>query len=126
MTVKLIVLKSGEKIVSDIKEGFYEDKLVCYILDRPCSISINGSYKILDDENTDENNNENLVSISLHSWPSLSNDTTIELIPDWIVTIVEPKDELKKMYETQVLGINENENSQNIVLTEQPDSDKSD
>ena len=121
MTVKLIVLKSGEKIVSDIKEGFYEDKLICYILDKPCSVSINGSYKILDGED-----NENRVSISLHSWPSLSKDTTIELIPDWIVTIVEPKDELKEMYETQVLGIKENEIDQNIVLTEQPDSDKSD
>jgi hypothetical protein len=121
MTVKLIVLKSGEKLISDIKEGFYEEKLVCYILDKPCTISVNGSYKILDGED-----NENRVSISLHSWPSLSKDTTIELIPDWIVTIVEPKNEIKEMYETQVLGITENQNDQSVVLTEQSDSDQSD
>ena len=121
MTVKLILLKSGEKIVSDIKEGFYEDKLVCYILDRPCSVSVNGAYKILDNED-----NEDRVSISLHSWPSLSKDTTIELIPDYIVTIVEPKNELKEIYETQVLGIVKNENDQTDAFNEQSDSDKSD
>ena len=119
MTVKLVLLKSGENIVSRIKEGYFENKLVCYILDKPCTVSINGTYKILDED-------ENKVSVSLQPWPSLSSQTTIELIPDWIVTIVDPIDSIKKMYETQVLGIKENENSQNIVLTEQPDSNKSD
>jgi hypothetical protein len=120
MTVKLVLLKSGESIVSDIKEGFYEDKLVCYILEKPCTVSINGSYKILDDEDSG-----NRVSISLTNWPSLSKDTTIELIPDWIITMVDPKDELKEMYETQVLGI-ANETDKNISVTEQYDSDQSD
>ena len=121
MTVKLIVLKSGESIVSDVKEGFYEDKLVCYVLEKPCTVSVNGTYKILDEEDGGSR-----VSISLQSWPSLSKDTTIEIIPDWIVTIVDPKDELKTMYETQVLGINENEINQVAVFTEQSDSYQSD
>ena len=60
------------------------------------------------------------------SWPVLSKDTTIELIPDWIVTIVEPNDNLKKIYETQVLGKEENETNQTIVLSQQSDSDQSD
>jgi hypothetical protein len=120
MTVKLVLLKSGENIVSDVKEGFYEEKLVCYILEKPCKVFVNGSYKILDAENDDGNR----VSISLHSWPQLSKDTTIEIVPEWIVTIVEPKDELKKMYQTQVLGIEEND--QNNSTDEQLDSDQSD
>jgi hypothetical protein len=120
MTVKLVLLKSGESIVSDVKEGFYEEKLVCYILEKPCKVFVNGTYKILDDENDDGNR----VSISLHSWPQLSKDTTIEIVPEWIVTIVEPKDELKKMYETQVLGIGENDQSNST--NEQLDSDQSD
>lgn len=116
MAIKLILLKSGENIVSDVKEGFYEEKLVCYVLEKPCTVSINGTYKILDEED-----GGNRVSISLNSWPSLSKETTIELIPDWIVTIVEPKDELKQMYQTQVLGIEKDENDQSIVFTEQSD-----
>jgi hypothetical protein len=120
MTIKLVLLKSGEKLITDIKEGFYEEKLVCYILENPCTISMNRTYKILDDENDDSNQ----VSISLHSWPSLSKDTAIELVPEWIITIVEPKDELKKMYETQVLGIEKND--QNNSTSEQSNSDQSD
>jgi hypothetical protein len=33
----------------------------------------------------------------------LSKDTTIEIVPEWIVTLVEPNSQLKEMYETQVL-----------------------
>ena len=121
MAVKLVVLKSGENIISEIKEGYFEQKLVCYILDKPCTISVNGTYKILNDED----DGENKVSISLNSWPSLSKQTTVELVPDWIVTVVDPIDSLKKMYETQVLGI-KNEDDQTIVISEQSDSNQSD
>ncbi len=121
MTVKLVLLKSGEKLISDIKEGFLEEKLVCYLLEKPCTVSVNGSYKILD-----EDDGGNRVSISLQSWPQFSNQETIDIVPSWIVTLVEPSDEIKKMYETQVLGLKkeEKENDQNIVLAEQSDSDQ--
>lgn len=98
MTVKLAILKSGENIISNIKEAYYEDKLTCYIFENPHNVIINGSYKILDDP--DETNN---VSISLHSWPSLSADTVAEIALDWVVTLVEPNVKLKQMYENQVL-----------------------
>jgi hypothetical protein len=119
MTVKLAILKSGENIISDIKEGFYEERLVCYILENPCKVTINGSYKILDQQNDD-----NQYSISLNKWPILSKDETIELVPDWIVTLVDPADSLKELYETQVLGIKENDQSNSI--DKQLDSDQSD
>lgn len=98
MTVKLAILKSGENVISDVKEAYYEDKLACYIFENPHNIIINGSYKILDDLN-----DTNSVSISLYSWPSLSADTAVEISPDWIVTMVEPNVQLKEMYENRVL-----------------------
>ena len=124
MTVKLVLLKSGEKLISDLKEGFVEDKLVCYLLEKPCTMTINGTYKILDD-GVDGGNK---VSVSLQSWPSFSKQETIEISPDWIITIVEPTDEIKETYENQILGINkgENEDDQSIVFTEQSDSDQQD
>jgi hypothetical protein len=124
MTVKLAILKSGENIISDIKEGFFEEKLVCYLLDKPCSIVVNGSYRVLDEQENDETKNR--VSISLKSWPSLSDQTTIEIVPDWIVTLVEPNEQLKKMYEEQVLGIEQNEINENVGITERSNSDQSD
>ena len=124
MSVKLVLIKSGENIVSEIKEGYYEEKLICYILEKPCSITINGTYRILDEEDLGEDKNK--VSVSLNSWPPLSNQSTVELSLDCVVTIVDPIDSLKKMYETQVLSIGENANDQSISTNEQSDSDQSD
>jgi hypothetical protein len=121
MTVKLILLKSGENIISDVKEGFYDEKLVCYILENPCKVTINGSYKILDQENGD-----NQYSVSLVKWPILAKDDTVEIVPDWIVTIVSPNDNLKELYETQVLEKNGNEEHQVINFAEQSDLSESD
>lgn len=117
MTVKLAILKSGENIISDIKEGFYEERLVCYILEKPCSVSINENYRIIGEEDEE---GKSRVSISLRTWPSLSNQNVVEIVPDWIVTLVDPKEELKKMYQNQVLKIKQNDET--ISIDEQSDS----
>lgn len=120
MAVKLASLKTGENIISDIKEGYYQDKLVCYILENPCKVIINGSYKIID-----EDQDQNKYSISLTRWPTLSKDTTVEIVPELIVTMVNPIDNLTELYETQILRINKNEINQIAVLNEQSDSNQS-
>lgn len=125
MSVKLILLKSGENIISNVKEGFLEETLVCYILENPCNILFNGTYEVSNDDSI-SGNSKNKVSISLNPWPYLSNQTTVELVPDWILTIVDPNDELKKLYETQVLGIVKNENDQTDAFSEQSDFNESD
>jgi hypothetical protein len=129
MSVKLILLQSGENIVSEIKEGYFQDKLVCYVLENPCNVFVNGTYKILDQE--DDGDNENKVSISLRRWPSMlslakEQLTTIELSPNSIVTVLDPVESLKQMYETQVLGIKEDETNQSIVINEQSNSNNPD
>ena len=130
MSVKLILLQSGENVISEIKEGYFEDKLICYILENPCTFSINGTYKILDEEDDGDLEGKK-VSVSLHRWPSMlslakEQITTIELSPNSIVTVLDPIDSLKKMYETQVLGIKEDESNQSVSINEQSDSDQSD
>lgn len=114
MAVKLVLLKSGEKLITDVKEGLIEEKVVCYILEKPCTVHVNGSYKIIDDEE----DSPNRVSISLQSWPSLSKQTVIEITLDWVLTIAEPNEELKELYETQVLGEDKDGNNQNISIDE--------
>lgn len=126
MAVKLAILKSGENIISDIKEGFLGDKMVCYILKDPCLIEINGTYdvKYLDYENEDEELTAPKVSISVSRWPALSDDSTVEVSADWITTVVNPSEEVKKAY-AKALG-EENEFDQTIVFSEQSDSDQQD
>jgi len=94
-------------------------------LEKPCSIVINGSYRVVGEEE-DEEETKNRVSISLKTWPSLSDQTVVEIVPDWIVTLVEPNEQLKKMYEEQVLGTEQNEINENVGITERSDSDQSD
>lgn len=121
MTVKLVVLKSGENIITEIKEGIIEDKVVCYILNDPCNVVINGTYKIVDNE-SQEDNLINRVSITLNKWPSLSQDRVVQLPLDWVVTIVEPNEQLKKLYEDQVLEY-ERINNQTSSSSESGDTD---
>jgi hypothetical protein len=122
MSIKLIILKSGESIVSDVKEGIVGEKVVAYILNTPCKVIVNGTYKILDDEDPKDR-----LSISLQPWPNLSNDKVVTIVVDWVVTIVEPYPDLKEMYEKQVLNLEEKiDEHQTVSFTEQSDSNNSD
>jgi hypothetical protein len=106
MSVKLVVLKTGENLITDIKEGIVNDKLVCYILEKPCRVYVNDSYRINGDEELELTNK---VSISLENWPLFSSDDVLEMSCDSIITIVSPNGQLEKMYNTQILGESENE-----------------
>lgn len=122
MTVKLVLLKSGEDIISDVKEMVVGDeenpKVVGYFLEKPCSIRMKNPSDIVSDE-------DRSFQVALFPWIPISKDTTIPIPSDWVVTIVEPVDKLTEMYKNQVLK-NGKENDQNLSTAEQPDSDKSD
>jgi len=120
MTVKLAILRTGEEIISDIKEGIVDDKVVTYIFNNPCKVNFQGSYKILNDDEEPVDR----MSISLSSWPTLSADKVVPVITDFVVTIVEPNSELKQMYVQQVLK-DGTENNQTDSTDESTDSDQS-
>ena len=101
MTVKLIVLKSGEDIIADMSEmvvGEGDDKKVIgYFLNRACGVSLSNEILKSDDVDTDS------YKLKLFPWCPLTKDDIIPLNTDWVVTIVEPIDKLKQMYEQKVL-----------------------
>ena len=102
MTVKLIVLKSGEDIIADMKEmvvGEGDDKKVIgYFLNRACGVSLSNEILKSDDVDTDS------YKLKLFPWCPLTKDDIIPINTDWVVTIVEPIDKLKQMYEKEVLS----------------------
>jgi hypothetical protein len=100
MTVKLAILKSGENLISNIKEAYYQESLMYYIFEDPCEVKLAGSYAL--------NGGDFTHSITLNNWPILSKDRTVEIHPEWIVTIVEPVDRLKELYENRVSGDEQN------------------
>ena len=104
MTVKLILLKSGEDIIADVSEMVVgeenERKVIGYFFDKPCIIKLREG-----EENPDH---KSAYKISMFPWMPLSEDSNIPVPADWVVTIVEPKAQLRKMYLEDVVGNGKN------------------
>jgi hypothetical protein len=96
MATKLILLKSGEDIVSDIEEMLDGYNTVGYYLNKPCIVKLVEKY-----EKNSEKSNFNITMIP---WMILSKDTRIPVPLDWVVTIVEPIDDVKNMYNNEVVN----------------------
>lgn len=102
MSIKLALLKSGESIISDAKELISDDKVCGYLFHNPHIIDVRKTVLLVEEN---ENSNKNL-EIVLTPWIFLSSDKQIPVPPDWIVTIVEPIEEVKQMYEEKINGQN--------------------
>ena len=95
MSVKLFLLKSGESIISDGREILSGDKTCGYLFENPLKVTINSPV-------FSPNQDESEVSVSLSPWIILSSDTSIPIPADWVVTMVDPVESVKNMYEMQV------------------------
>ncbi len=101
MTLKVVLLRSNEQVITDIKEIVSEDNIAGYLLHNPHKISINKPLLIGDEESL---NNDLSVEITLAPWLLMSADKDIPIPNNYVVTIVEPIDSLKKMYLEKVDG----------------------
>jgi len=115
MSIKLILLKSGETLITDAKEIITEDQQVKgYLLKKPHKVSVEQSI-LLFEENADSIDNS--VKVGLKPWIALTNDEEIVIRPDWKVTLVEPLLNLKDLYDEKVNG-----KSSKVSLTEDQSS----
>jgi hypothetical protein len=102
MTVKLALLKSGEDVIADIKEVVTEDeKLSSYLFTYPFIVKLLSS-QVLMEESDSEDKRE--FSVSFFPWIPLSADKDILVSKDWVVSIVEPTEMVKKSYEERMNG----------------------
>ncbi len=99
MSIKLALLKSGEEVIADIKEfRDPDDNLVSYLFTNPHFVKISTSQVLVEEVEQTKYN------ASFYKWMSLSKDSDIIVNKDWVVTIVEPIDEIKKSYEEKMNG----------------------
>jgi len=124
MTIKLLVLKSGEDVVADVQEMVIEDKLVGYFLNKPCVVKM-ANYTPVEDEETTEQKQKNAYQIRFYPWVPLAKDPVVPITMEWIVTMVDPIDKLTKLYVEDILEYGK-QNDQNTITDEQSDSDQSD
>jgi len=99
MSIKLVVMKSGEQIIADIQEMVVENKAVGYYLNKPCSIQMINR----DKEEVLINGTKAAFDVSLYPWIPLAKGETLPIPLDWAVTMADPVDMLLEMYQTNVL-----------------------
>ena len=105
MAIKLAVLKSGEDVIADIREMMVGDedtppekkKVVGYYFIKPCGVTLKN--KAIDvNESADDS-----FELKLFPWCPLAKNDAIPMSTEWVVTLVDPVDKLKEMYQTEVL-----------------------
>ena len=131
MTVKLVLLKSGEDIIADVsemvvgEEGNEESppRVIGYYLNSPCVI------KMQDARNLPElqkgNEQKQGYSVSLFPWMPLSKEDKIPIPADWMITMVEPVTKLAQMYDEDIVKHGK-DNQSDSTDDDTADSDKSD
>lgn len=100
MAIKLVYLKTGEYVVTDLYQAEDEKDNLVYVLRDPKQLI--PEYE----ENKSSNNSEIKVKVSLITWPQFTKETTIPISPDSMVTAVDPTDDLHNLYEESFNEIN--------------------
>ena len=123
MTIKLLLLKSGEDIIADVTEmvvGEEEERtIVGYFLDKPCVIRMRDP-NLIEEQGPKKQSG---FQVSLFPWIPLSKETRIPVPADWLITMVEPAYKLKEMYVKDIVNYG---NQSNSTDNDSADSDKSD
>ena len=117
MTVKLVMLKSGEDLIADVKEIKSDEEVIGYYFDNPLLVKMYESENEPTVLNEDSTTKEyaSKVRITFFPWVPLSKDTRIPCSADWVVTITEPIENLKKLYQEKINGRNKGNQSPVIV-----------
>lgn len=105
MSIKLLLLKSGEDIIADVAEMNVGDeenpRVVGYYLRKPCIVKLQeGGTQLLTEDDKIE---QNKYSLKMYPWMPLSADEVIPIPADWVVTIIKPVEQVFKMYTEEVL-----------------------
>jgi hypothetical protein len=113
MTVKLLLLKSGEDLIADVQEMIAgedaEKRVIGYLLNKPCTVKMRDP-NLLQEESTEEQKKASF-QVSLYPWMPLSADKVIPVPADWVVTIVEPITKLTEMYIEDVMNYGKDDQS---------------
>ena len=111
MSVKITLLKTGEQIISDMKELVAEGKeeAHAYLLENPHKVETREKTFLTEDEKKTGDFGINVVMIP---WIILSADKKIIIPVDIVTTIVEPIASVRQMFidKSEAFSIKEEEN----------------
>ena len=123
MTVKLVMLKSGEDIIADVKEIKSEEDVIGYFFHDPLIVKMYSPEEpvVLSEENGVESDHgttkeiSSKVGITFYPWVPLAAEKKIPCSADWVITIVEPMQNLKKLYQEKINGRDKGNQSSVVI-----------
>ena len=97
MSIKLTLLKTGEQLISDMKELSEEgkDEPKAYLLENPHTVEINEKQFITEEEKEEGDFG---INVSLLPWIILSKDKKMLIPVDSVLTVVEPLESVTQLY----------------------------
>jgi len=99
MSIKLVLLKSGETLITDARELISTDNNVCgYLFENPHIVKVSSPLILTNDPDKVEDT----VEVSFTPWITLSIDKGYSVPTDWVVTISEPLSNITKLYEEKI------------------------
>lgn len=106
MSIKLIVLKTGEEIIASVKELISspdekESTLCAYLLSNAFKIEYRKPILLTEQENSQSDGE---VSITLSPWMILCDDPMIPIRADCVMTIVDPIKSVVDLYRERTNG----------------------
>ena len=116
MSVKLVMLKSGEDIIADVKELKSEQDVVGYYFQDPLVVKMYHPDEptVLNEEGSSRQY-ASKISVQFYPWIPLSEESRIPCSADWVVTIVEPIQNVKALYQERLNGRDKGNQSPIVV-----------
>ena len=103
MSIKITVLKSGDHLISDMKELIAEDKdeIKAYLLENPHTYELKEQQFLTEEEKVIGDYG---INVTLLPWIILSKDKKMMIPVDSVLTVVEPLDSVTQLYLDNVDG----------------------
>ena len=99
MSIKLAILKSGEHVISDVKELVADEKLHGYLFQNAYTLDSRPPEFVSEEQ---QESGIHDIEVLLRPWLIFSEERKIPVRADWLVTIVEPVPKIKELYEERV------------------------
>ena len=98
MSIKLTLLKTGEQLISEMKELVPEgqEQVHAYLLDNPHTVEINEKQFVTEEEI--KTGADYGINVSLLPWIILSEDKDMIIPIDSVLTVVEPLESVTQLY----------------------------
>ena len=97
MSIKLTLLRTGEQLISDMKELSAEgkDEPQAYLLENPHTVEINEKQFMTEEEKKDGDFG---INVTILPWIILSQDSQMIIPVDSVLTVVEPLESVTQLY----------------------------